>query len=296
MSAVLDNSAPNRYFDRHFNRDAVKILPGEYYATRDNTMIVTVLGSCVSVCLRDPITNIGGMNHFLLPNDEFVTSGEMNSSARYGTYAMELLINELLKMGAARNRLEAKVFGGGNVLQGLTVHNVGERNSEFVLDYLQLERIPVLARDLLGPYPRKVYFFVETGEVKVRKIKTMHNTTILDRESEYRMRIIMMYGCLLFCGLTGYTIVGAVVGHISTTPLLLIMIAITLALLCVAVAVVVWDTLQEDKPTYALVPQPDEPVPIAADLIARARERAVNRMLAADLEVKTDTPTPDEDV
>lgn len=189
MSAVLDNSAPNRYFDRHFNRDAVKILPGEYYATRDNTVIVTVLGSCVSVCLRVPITKIGGMNHFLLPNDEFVTSGEMNSSARYGTYAMELLINELLKMGAARNRLEAKVFGGGNVLQGLTVHNVGERNSEFVLDYFQLERIPVLARDLLGPYPRKVYFFVETGEVKVRKIKTMHNTTILDRESEYRMRI-----------------------------------------------------------------------------------------------------------
>lgn len=189
MTAMLGSSVPNRYFDRHFNREAVKILPGEYYATRDSTVIVTVLGSCVSVCLRDPITKIGGMNHFLLPNDDFVTAGETTTSARYGTYAMELLINELLKMGAARNRLEAKVFGGGNVLRGLTINNVGERNAEFVLDYLKLERIPVLARDLLDIYPRKVYFFVETGEVKVRKIKTMHNTTILDRESEYRMRI-----------------------------------------------------------------------------------------------------------
>ncbi|MGB0215134.1 chemoreceptor glutamine deamidase CheD [Alteromonas alba] len=189
MTPLPGKTIPNRYFDRHFDSDAVKILPGEYYATKDPTIIVTVLGSCVSVCLRDPITKIGGMNHFLLPNDEFVTTGEMNTSARYGTYAMELLINELLKMGADRNRLEAKVFGGGNVLQGLTVHNIGERNSEFVLDYLKLENIPVLARDLLGPYPRKVYFFPDTGEVKVRKIKIMHNTTILDRESEYRMRI-----------------------------------------------------------------------------------------------------------
>ena len=189
MTPLPGKTIPNRYFDRHFDSDAVKILPGEYYATKDPTIIVTVLGSCVSVCLRDPITKIGGMNHFLLPNDEFVTTGEMNTSARYGTYAMELLINELLKMGADRNRLEAKVFGGGNVLQGLTVHNIGERNSEFVLDYLKLENIPVLARDLLGPYPRKVYFFPDTGEVKVRKIKIMHNTTVLDRESEYRMRI-----------------------------------------------------------------------------------------------------------
>ncbi|NVK55991.1 MAG: chemoreceptor glutamine deamidase CheD [Alteromonadaceae bacterium] len=189
MIELPGNSAPNRYFDRHFNSEAVKILPGEYYATRDPTIIVTVLGSCVSVCLRDPITKIGGMNHFLLPTDELITDGTMDTSARYGTFAMEVLINELLKMGAARQRLEAKVFGGGKVLQGLTVHNVGERNSEFVLDYLNLESIPVIARDLLGPYPRKVYFFPATGEVKVRKIKVMHNTTILDRESEYRLRI-----------------------------------------------------------------------------------------------------------
>ena len=180
---------PNRYFDRHFDREAVKILPGEYFATREPTMIVTVLGSCVSVCLRDPITNIGGMNHFLLPSDDLAPADGLNASARYGSFAMELLINDLLKLGAAKSRLEAKVFGGGNVLQGITINNVGERNSEFVLDYLQVEKIPILARDLLGPYPRKIYFFPDTGEVRVRKIKIMHNNTILDRESEYRMRI-----------------------------------------------------------------------------------------------------------
>ena len=113
----------------------------------------------------------------------------LSESARYGTYAMEVLINELLKLGASRSRLEAKVFGGGNVMQGLTLGNVGGRNAEFVLNFLALEQIPVLAEDLLGPYPRKIYFFTDTGEVKVRKIKSLHNTTIVDRESEYRMRI-----------------------------------------------------------------------------------------------------------
>lgn len=189
MTALPNTTLPNRYYDHNFDCDAVKILPGEFFATRDRTMIVTVLGSCVSVCLRDPVTKIGGMNHFLLPNDDLSVENYGSISARYGSYAMELLINELLKLGAAKSRLEAKVFGGGNVMQGLTLHNVGERNSEFVIDYLDLECIPMLAHDLLGPFARKVYFFPETGEVKVRKIKTMHNTTIIDRESDYRMKI-----------------------------------------------------------------------------------------------------------
>jgi len=180
---------PNRYYDRHFERSAVKILPGEYFATRENTMIVTVLGSCVAVCLYDPVLKIGGMNHFLLPNDNVTAPNMMTESARYGVFAMELLINHVLKLGARRNALEAKVFGGGNVLRGLTVQNIGERNAEFVLDYLQMEQIPVIAADLLDIYPRKVYFFPETGLVKVRKIKTIHNSTIMDRESEYRLRI-----------------------------------------------------------------------------------------------------------
>lgn len=181
--------SPNIYYDRYFDCEAAKILPGEYYVTAANKMIVTVLGSCVAVCLRDRHSGVGGMNHFLLPNDESNNTGLLTESARYGSYAMELLINQLLKLGAHRNRLEAKVFGGGNVLPGLTINNVGERNAEFVRDYLHNEAIPIMAQDLLGVCPRKVYFFPQTGKVLVKKIRSLHNTTIMDRESEYRIRV-----------------------------------------------------------------------------------------------------------
>lgn len=183
--------SPNRYYDRHFECEVVKILPGEYFATTDDTIIVTVLGSCVAVCLRDPLRKIGGMNHFLLPSDgsPSQTPSPFSESARYGVYAMELLVNQMLKLGADKRRLEAKVFGGGNVLKGFTGFNVGERNAEFIMDYLDAENIPVLASDLLDVYPRKVYFSPDSGKVNVRKIKSLHNSTIVDRESEYRMRI-----------------------------------------------------------------------------------------------------------
>jgi len=181
--------APNQYFDRFFDREAVKILPGEYYVTNHGLLIVTVLGSCVAACIRDPVTGIGGMNHFLLPNDGMATDGVITASARYGSYAMEVLINHLLKMGASRHRLQAKIFGGGNVLPGLTVSNVGQRNAEFVEEYLQSEGIPVVGHDLLGNYPRKVYFFADSGKVKVKTLRSIHNTTIIERESEYRMKI-----------------------------------------------------------------------------------------------------------
>ena len=102
---------------------------------------------------------------------------------------MEILITQILKLGGDKRRLEAKVFGGGAVLQGMTTNIVGQRNAEFVVDFLKTEQIPILASDLLDIYPRKVYFFPETGEVKVRKLKSLHNTTILDRESEYRLKL-----------------------------------------------------------------------------------------------------------
>ena len=161
----------------------------EYFATKSDTLIVTVLGSCVSACIRDRISGIAGMNHFLLPNDGSCQDNVLSESARYGAYAMEILINHLLKLGARREQLEAKVFGGGNVLKGFSTINIGERNAEFVLDYLKLERIPVVAKDLLDVYPRKVYFFPDTGQVLIRKIKNMHNNTILDREIAYRMQL-----------------------------------------------------------------------------------------------------------
>ena len=185
----ISSLAPNTYFDRHFNCEAVKILPGEYFVTQRDLVIVTVLGSCVSVCLRDHVSGIGGMNHFMLPGNNDGGISPISASARYGVYAMELLINHLLKLGARRNCFEAKVFGGGSVLRGMTANNVGERNAEFVRDYLEIEKIPVVAEDLLDIYPRKVYYFPMSGRVMVKKLKSLHNTTLLDREMEYSLRI-----------------------------------------------------------------------------------------------------------
>lgn len=184
-----EHLAPNQYFDREHNIEAAKILPGEFYATGRDMVIVTVLGSCVCACIRDKMSGIGGMNHFMLPDSGQDQGNPLGNSARYGTYAMEVLINQLLKMGANRNNFEAKVFGGGAVLRGFTVSNVGERNAEFVLHYLQTEKIHVAAQDLLDIYPRKVYFFPKTGLVRVKQLKTVHNDTIINRESEYKSRL-----------------------------------------------------------------------------------------------------------
>src|SRR3978361_294391 len=116
----------NVYFDRTFDCDAAKILPGEYFFTHKDMMIVTVLGSCVSACIRDRVSGIGGMNHFMLPQSGDSGAEPGTPSARYGTHAMEMLLNRLAQMGALRSRLEAKVFGGGAVMKELTQSNVGE--------------------------------------------------------------------------------------------------------------------------------------------------------------------------
>jgi chemotaxis protein CheD len=181
--------APHIYFDRQHNVEAAKILPGEYYATPRDMVLVTVLGSCVCACIRDKVSGIGGMNHFMLPDSGQDRSNPMSESARYGVYAMEILINQLLKMGAKRSNFEAKVFGGGSVLRGFTVANVGERNAEFVLQFLGTEKIVVAAQDLLDVFPRKVYYFPNSGLVRVKKLKSVHNNTIIDRETEYKTRL-----------------------------------------------------------------------------------------------------------
>jgi len=182
----VEHLAGNRYYDRHFEIEAVKVLPGEYFVTTTNVLLVTVLGSCVSACIRDRDKGLGGMNHFMLAGGE---TDAMSASARYGTYAMEILVNHLLKLGARRDRLEAKVFGGGRVMEKLTHSNVGERNSQFVIDYLHTEGIPVVAQDLLDVHPRKVYFFPDSGRVLVKKLMRMHNDTLARREKEYADRL-----------------------------------------------------------------------------------------------------------
>jgi chemotaxis protein CheD len=181
--------ATNVYYDRTFDIDAAKILPGEYYHTGKDMLIVTVLGSCVSACIRDRISGVGGMNHFMLPDGGADPTSPVSASMRYGTYAMEVLINELLKAGARRENLEAKVFGGGAVLKGFTAINVGERNAAFVISYLKTEKIRVLAEDLNDIYPRKVYFFPRTGKVLVKKLMQTHNETLVQRERDYASRL-----------------------------------------------------------------------------------------------------------
>ena len=180
--------ATNVYYDRTFDCDAAKILPGEYYYTGKDMLIVTVLGSCVSACIRDRVKGLGGMNHFMLP-DGGDPGNPVSASMRYGTHAMEVLINDLLKAGARREHLEAKVFGGGAVLRGFSAMNVGERNAAFVIDFLKTERIPVLAEDLNDIYPRKVYFFPRTGKVLVKKLMQTHNDTLAKRELDYASRL-----------------------------------------------------------------------------------------------------------
>jgi len=181
--------ATNLYHDRVFDVDAAKILPGEYYYTAKDMLISTVLGSCVSACIRDRITGLGGMNHFMLPDGAEATNNPVSASMRYGSFAMEILINDLLKAGARREHLEAKVFGGGAVLRGFTAMNVGERNAAFVMQFLKTERIPVLAQDLNDIYPRKVYFFPRTGKVLVKKLMQTQNDTLAKRELDYAKRL-----------------------------------------------------------------------------------------------------------
>ncbi len=160
------------YCDHHFNTDAVKVLPGEYYVTSEDMVIMTVLGSCIAACIWDPKVRVGGMNHFMLPD------GAGDTSGRYGSYAMELLINEMIKLGARRESMQAKVFGGGQVMHNFTTINVGERNTHFVLDYLQTERIAVISKDVMDIHPRKVCYFAATGKAMCKRLAHSHPETL----------------------------------------------------------------------------------------------------------------------
>lgn len=174
-----------RYRDARFHTDAAKLLPTQYLVIDSDMALVTVLGSCVAACVRDPLLKLGGMNHFMLPDGQ-VGDG---APARYGSYAMELLINDLLKRGAHRSRLQAKVFGGANVLKGFTHNPVGSRNAEFVHRYLQAENIPVVAEDLRGIHPRKVWFFPRTGRVVVQRLPHAHDAEVVATETAIRARL-----------------------------------------------------------------------------------------------------------
>lgn len=166
------------FYDAHFRNEAVKVLPGEFFVHHEDLLIMTTLGSCIAACLWDRQRRIGGMNHFLLPE------GGTSDSGRYGSYAMELLINELIKRGATRSTLEAKVFGGAAVVSGMHSLNVGERNTNFVLDYLRTERITVVSQDVLDIYPRKVCFLPSSGKALVKRLAAISTDTLVVQEAE----------------------------------------------------------------------------------------------------------------
>lgn len=184
----------NRYWDKVHEVWAAKILPGELYVSTHGEMISTVLGSCISVCIRDKNKGIGGMNHFMLPQDsEFSTAGwgenPATSSSRYGNWAMEYLINAIMKRGGEKQNFEVKVFGGGQMMAEMT--DIGQKNILFIYHYLAQEQLKIEASDVGDIYARKVLYFPDTGNVKVRRITNVKNDTIIRRQNEYEKDVLV---------------------------------------------------------------------------------------------------------
>ena len=152
------------FYEAHFQSDAVKILPGEYFVHDEDLLIMTTLGSCIAVCLWDRQAHVGGMNHFMLPDG----GGNGNDSGRYGSYAMELLINDLLKAGGRRERLEAKLFGGGRMFDSL--RDVGRANADFAERFLRDEGIAVVGGSLRGDGGRRLHYWPVTGRALQRAV------------------------------------------------------------------------------------------------------------------------------
>ena len=173
------------FYDAHFRNDAVKVLPGEFFVHDEDILVMTTLGSCIAACLWDRQMRIGGMNHFMLPE-----AGGAADSGRYGSFAMELLINEMIKRGATRSTMEAKVFGGGAVISGMSTINVGERNTAFVLDYLRTERITVVSKDVLDVYPRKVCFLPASGKAMVKRLAAANVEALAAQERAAASRAV----------------------------------------------------------------------------------------------------------
>ncbi len=177
-----------RSWNHNYQSYAARILPGEYYVTKNDEGVYTTLGSCISACIRDRVSGIGGMNHFMLPStdsseaDAWKASSQ-SSATRYGNYAMEHLINEIMRNGGKRQNLEVKIFGGGRILENMT--DVGERNINFVRDYLQLEGLQVVSEDVGSIYPRMVVYFPQSGRARVKRLRSLHNNTIASQEISY---------------------------------------------------------------------------------------------------------------
>lgn len=183
----LERRVDRDYPDIHKHWDSVhgvyaaRVLPGQYYVTNaKDEMISTVLGSCIAACIRDRVLNIGGLNHFMLPEGD---GGMDGVAARYGSFAMEHLINDILKKGGKKQNLEIKVFGGGKIMKGVT--DIGAKNIRFIKTFLATEGLVVEAEDLGLEFSRKVNYFPATGRVLVKRLRSLHMEHIVNEEAAY---------------------------------------------------------------------------------------------------------------
>lgn len=179
-----------RYFDEVQEYTVVKVFSGEcYIADKPGEMMVTILGSCVAACIRDPEMGIGGMNHFLLPGGDSHAEkmAKTDAANRYGSYAMEELINGLLSRGAKRNRLEIKLFGGGNVIDSSAM--IGDKNVRFVRQFLRNEGLPIATENLGGDLPRRIHYYPDTGKVMMRTLQRKSDMRIVAEEKKYAEKI-----------------------------------------------------------------------------------------------------------
>lgn len=178
-----------RQYSPVFKRTLITIQAGEYYVCKGDEVISTILGSCVSVCIRDARLGIGGMNHFMLPGEDGALPGAgASANARYGMYAMELVIGGIIKAGGGRDGLEAKVFGGGHVLPSAPAcgETVPRANLDFVRRFLSLEEIPLVSYDVGGNCGRKVFYLPRTGQAFIKRLAEPLGPEALEREEDFR--------------------------------------------------------------------------------------------------------------
>ena len=185
-------------YSTQFDRPMVIIYPGEYYATREDEVIHTVLGSCVSACIFDRVNKVAGMNHFMLPGSIKSKKFFIEKSSRYGMFAMELLINELLKLGGNKKKFKAKIFGGGHIIGHYRKSdgNVPQSNIRFIREYLAAESIPIISEDMGGENGRKLYFFTDDVKVLLTRIKKLSfaSSTADEKEERYKIKVFKDMG------------------------------------------------------------------------------------------------------
>lgn len=182
------NRLSKESYDQETGNRIIKIFSGDWHvSTQPGDMLATILGSCVSACIRDPMMKVGGMNHFLLPGEDMVVN-ELSDAARYGVFAMEQLINGILKAGGRKDRLEVKVFGGGNVINNSA--RIGSKNAAFIRQFLKSEGLKIASEDLEGDLPRRIHYFPDTGKVLMKKLHRKEDMRVVEEENRYRNTIV----------------------------------------------------------------------------------------------------------